>query len=306
MTYNFVPAEAASREETNSEDEYAEGTEDITEEAEDSADEEQEDEMPPKKTNTKKTPTNKKAAPSAPKTPVRDVLDDLIGGLEGVTLENKRYSFTVLDPYKVHPYVKSDVYVVLGEVFTNPVPEDMIRIDLSNCGTKVLFYRANYEFIGSHAHFKVDKDSDLVVYDKNSSEAVAHANTTQLIRMEHKGQFLDGKIWPDTPMEVPLPMKCVGQPYSVRFRHYPTGHTVPFEMDIPRVREDPLTGVPREVLAQELVEIPVMQMKVEFRLEGEKRSVIAKGKVKKMKAVSRTVTELVDKDDSSVDSDMAI
>ena len=49
-----------------------------------------------------------------------------------------------------------------------------------------------------------------------------------------------------------------------------------------------------------------MQMKVEFRLEGEKRRVMPKGKVKKMKAVSRTVTELVDKDDSSVDSDMAI
>ena len=109
----------------------------------------------------------------------------------------------------------------------------MIRIDLLNCGTKVLFYRAKYEFVGSHAHFKADKESDLVVYDKNSSEAVAHANTTQLIHKEYKGQFLGGKIWPDTPMEVPLPMKCVGQPYSLCFHHYPTGHSVPFEKEIP-------------------------------------------------------------------------
>jgi len=299
LTYNFVSAEAASREETDSEDEDAKGTEDITEE-------EDEDEMPPKKTTKKSPSTNKKAVPSASMSPVRDVIDDVIGGLEGVTLENKLYSFTVLDPYKVHPYVKSDVYVVLGEVFTNPVPEDMIRIDLSNCGTKVLFYRANYEFIGSHAHFKVDKDSDLVVYDKNSSEAVAHANTTQLIRMEHKGQFLDGKIWPDTPMEVPLPMKCVGQPYSVRFRHYPTGHTVRFEMEIPRVREDPVTGIPRELISRETVDIPVMQMKVEFRLEGEKRREVAKGKVKKMKAISIPVSQLVDDDDSSAASGMNV
>ena len=112
MTYNFVSAEAASREETDSEDEDAEGTEDITEEAEDLTEEEEEDKMPPKKT-TEKTPTNKKATPSASKSPVRDVLDDLIGGLEGVTLENKRYSFTVLDPYKVHPYVKSESMLFL-------------------------------------------------------------------------------------------------------------------------------------------------------------------------------------------------
>jgi hypothetical protein len=304
--YNFVSAEAASREETDSEDEDAKGTEDITEEAEDSAEEEEEDEMPPKKT-TKKTPsTNKKAVPSASKSPVRDVINDVIGGLEGVTLENKWYSFTVLDPYKVHPYVKSDVYVVLGEVFTNPVPEDMIRIDLSNCGTKVLFYRANYEFVGSHAHFKADKESDLVVYDQNSSKAVAHANTTQLIRKEYKGKILDGKIWPDTPMEVPLPMKCVGQPYSVRFRHYPTGHTVRFEMELPRVREDPVTGIPRELISRETVDIPVMQMKVEFRLEGEKRREVAKGKVKKMKAISIPVSQLVDDDDSSAASGMNV
>ena len=176
----------------------------------------------------------------------------------------------MLDPYKVHPYVKSEVYVVLGEVFTNPIPEDMIRIDLSNCGTKVLFYRANYMFVGSHAHFKANKDTDGEAYNKNSSEAVAHANTTQLIRRKHKGQFLDGKIWPNTPMEVPLPMKCVGQPYSLRFHHYPSGHSVPFEMEIPRVREDPITGVPVEVMVLETVDISVMQIKVEFKLEGEK------------------------------------
>ena len=259
--------------------------------------------MPPKKT-TKKTPTNKKTTPSASQSPVRDAIDDLIGGLEGVTVENKRYSFTVLDPYKVHPYVKSEVYVVLGEVFTNPVPEDMIRIDLSNCGTKVLFYRANYEFVGSHAHFKADKDTDGVAYDKNSSEAVAHANTTQLIHREHKGQFLDGKIWPNTPMEVPLPMKCVGQPYSLHFHHYPTGHFVPFKMEIPQVREDPITGVPVKVMVLETVDIPVMQMKVEFKLEGEKQREVAKGKVKKMKAVSLPVSQLVDGDDSSMGSGM--
>ena len=133
-----------------------------------------------------------------------------------------------------------------------------------------MFYRANYEFVGSHAHFKADKDTDGVAYDKNSSEAVAHANTTQLIRREHKGQFLDGKIWPDTSMEVPLPMKCVGQPYSFCFCHYPSNHSVPSEMEIPQVREDPITGVPVEVMVLETVDIPVMQMKVEFKLEGEK------------------------------------
>ena len=47
-----------------------------------------------------------------------------------------------------------------------------------------------------------------------------------------------------------------------------------------------------------------MQMKVEFRLEGEKRRVIAKGKVKKMKAVSLPVSQLVDGDDFSVGSGM--
>ena len=89
-----------------------EGTEDITEEAEDSTKEEEEDEMPPKET-TKKTPTNKKATPSASKSPVRDAIDDLISGLEGVTVENKRYSFTVLDPHTVHPYIKSEVMLLL-------------------------------------------------------------------------------------------------------------------------------------------------------------------------------------------------
>ncbi len=260
--------------------------------------------MPPKKTPIKKTPTNKKATPSASKSPVCDTIKDLIGGLEGVTVENKPYSFTVLDPYKVHLYVKSEVYVVVGEVFTNPVLEDMIPIDLSKCGTKVLFYRANYEFVGSHAHFKADKDTDGVAYDKNSSEAVAHANTTQLICRENKGQFLDGKIWPNTPVEVSLPMKCVGQPYNLRFHYYPTGHSVPFKMEIQRVREDPITGVPVEVMVLETVDIPVMQMKVEFKLKGEKRCEVAKGKVKKMKAASLPVSQLVDGDDSSVGSGM--
>ena len=133
-----------------------------------------------------------------------------------------------------------------------------------------MFYRDNYEFIGSHAHFKADKDTDGVAYDKNSSEAVAHANTTQLICRKHKGQFLDGKIWPNTPMEVPLPMKCVGQPYSLCFHHYPTGHSVTLEMEIPQVREDAITAVPVEVMVLETVDVPVMQMKVEFKLEGEK------------------------------------
>ena len=107
VTYNFVSAEAASCEETNIEEDDIEGTEDITKEAEDLTEEEEEDKMPPK--TMKETPTNKKATPSASKSPVCDAIDDLIGGLEGVTVENKRYSFTVLDPYKVHPYVKSEV-----------------------------------------------------------------------------------------------------------------------------------------------------------------------------------------------------
>ena len=54
----------------------------------------------------------------------------------------------------------------------------------------------------------------------------------------------------------------------------------------------------------ETVDIPVMQMKVEFKLEGEKRREVAKGKVKKMKAVSLPVSQLVDGDDSSVGSGM--
>ena len=112
VTYNFVSAEAASREETNIEEDDIEGTNNITEEAEDLTEEEEEDKMPPKK-NMKKTPTNKKATPSASQSPVRDAIDDLIGGLEGVTVENKRYSFMVLDPYKVHPYVKSEVMLFL-------------------------------------------------------------------------------------------------------------------------------------------------------------------------------------------------
>ena len=103
-------------------------------------------------------------------------------------------------------------------------------------------------------------------------------------------------------MEVPLPMKCVGQPFSLCFRHYPTGHFVPFEMEVPRVREDPITDVPVEVMVLETVDIPVMQMKVEFKLEGEKRREVAKAKVKKMKAVSLPVSQLVDGDDSSVGS----
>ena len=43
-------------------------------------------------------------------------------------------------------------------------------------------------------------------------------------------------------------------------------------------------------------------MKVEFKLEGEKRREVAKAKVKKMKAVSLPVSQLVDGDDSSVGS----
>lgn len=54
----------------------------------------------------------------------------------------------------------------------------------------------------------------------------------------------------------------------------------------------------------ETVDIPVMQMKVEFKLEGEKQREVAKGKVKKMKAVSLPVSQLVDGDDSSVGSGM--
>ena len=53
------------------------------------------------------------------------------------------------------------------------------------------------------------------------------------------------------------------------------------------------------------VDIQVMQMKVEFKLEGEKRREVVEGKVKKTKAVPVPVSMLVDGDDSSVGSGMS-
>ena len=75
-------------------------------------------------------------------------------------------------------------------------------------------------------------------------------------------------------------------------------------MVIPQVKDNPSTGVPVEVMVLETVDIPVMQMKVEFKLEGEKWCEVAKGKVKKIKAVSFPVSQLVDGNDSSVGSGM--
>jgi hypothetical protein len=93
-------------------------------------------------------------------------------------------------------------------------------------------------------------------------------------------------------------MKCVVA-LSICFHHCPTGHSVPFEMKLPLVQQDAVTSAPVKVLKFNIVDIPVMQMKVEFKIEGKKRHELLKGKVKIEKAIPLYVSEVVDDKDSS-------
>jgi hypothetical protein len=84
---------------------------------------------------TKKTPPKKKSTTA--KTPKKDLVDEIVEGVEGLSTEGDRYSMKTVAPWKTHPYMKNDHYLVKGEVFTNPVPENMIEIDLTGVATSL-------------------------------------------------------------------------------------------------------------------------------------------------------------------------
>ena len=131
-------------------------SEDIEEEDE-PEDEEAEDEskeMPA----TKKPPPKKKSTTA--KTPKKDLIDEIVEGVEGLTTEGDRYSMKTVAPWKTHPYMKNDHYLVKGEVFTNPVPENMIEIDLTECGNFVEVGIGTHLIVGSTAHHKLDVEDD--------------------------------------------------------------------------------------------------------------------------------------------------
>ena len=84
-------------------------------------------------------------------------------------------------------------------------------------------------------------------------------------------------------MEMDLPLKCIGHPFAITFRHYKTKHKVRFTEN---------DGVTREY--------PVFVMKVEFLLEGGKRREKAKGKARYKAVVGGTIDELVDDNEQYV------
>lgn len=86
------------------------------------------EEMPSSKTKSpKKSPKN----PAAPKKKGQKLssapsIQDIISGMDWmkITSKSKRYSFTIYEPYKNHPFVMGDKNLVLVEVFTSPVPQN--------------------------------------------------------------------------------------------------------------------------------------------------------------------------------------
>ena len=242
---------------------------------------------------TKKTPPKKKSASA--KTPKKDLVDELVEGVEGLTTEGDRYSMKTVAPWKTHPYMKDDHYMVKGEVFANPVPKEMIEIDLTECGNFVEVGIGTHLMVGGTAHHKLDVEDDGKIFDPNSSESVAHANTSQQIRKEYNGIPTVGYYPSSEKMKIPLPIKCIGMPIGLRLRHYPTGHTVRYE-----------TG--RQVAASdgsmknEVIDLPILLMKIEFMFKGEKMRIRLKSTAKAKLAKARSVYDFLDEEEDGYDS----
>ena len=271
----------------------ADTDEEADEEAEESEDEEAEDEseeMPA----TKKTPPKKKSTTA--KTPAKkDLVDEIVEGVEGLTTEGDSYSMKTVAPWKTHPYMKNDHYLVKGEVFTNPVPRNMIDIDLTECGNYVEVGIGTHLIVGSTAHHKLDVQDDGRTFDPDSSEAVAHANTSQQIHKHYNGNPKEGYYPSSEKMKIPLPIKCIGNPIGLHLHHYPTGHTVMYETGNMLPQSD-------GTMKPEIIDIPILLMKIEFMFKGEKMRYRLKSAAKTKAAKHRTVSNLLDGDEDGYDS----
>ena len=239
-------------------------------------------------------PATKKKSASA-KTPKKDLVDEIVEGVEGLTTEGDRYSMKTVAPWKTHPYMKDDHYMVKGEVFCNPVPKEMIEVDLTECGNFVEVGIGTHLLVGSTAHHKLDVEDDGRAYDADSSEAVAHANTSQQIRKHYNGNPKEGYYPSSEKMKIPLPIKCIGNPIGLRLRHYPTGHKVTYETG----NNIPLSD---GTMQREVIEIPVLLMKIEFMFKGEKMRYKLKSAAKTKAAKHRSVYDFIDEDEDGYDS----
>ena len=166
-----------------------------------------------------KPPSTKK---SAKKTSDADI-NYITAGLEGLTNKGQFYSLKVSNPYKTQPCVKKNHYELMGEVFVNPVPNDSIKVELLKCGYYVEFSKAYLCSIADTAHHQINKEDDNRTFHEESSEAVAHANMTQLV---HQTMVIDSNLIWTGLMIVCLPIKSSGFIRKIRLCYYDTGHTI--------------------------------------------------------------------------------
>lgn len=154
-------------------------------------------------------------------------IDTLFASVEELLVRNSsnHISFLKVHPLKTHSYIKVKSHKVPVEVFCNPLLATMLEAVLSECGQFAVFKSASYVVIVQTAHQKIDVDSKGRNINQNSTEAKAHANTTQQIC---KYYLNDDKIWPP-PMLVDLKTKCSGQSYAAKFCNYNTSHFSPME-----------------------------------------------------------------------------
>ena len=96
-------------------------------------------------------------------------------------------------------------------------------------------------------------------------------------------------------MKIPLPIKCIGNPIGLRLRHYPTGHFVMYETGKLLTQSD-------GNVVPEVLNVPILLMKIEFMFMGEARRYRLKSAVKTKAAKARTVSDLLDDDEDGYDS----
>jgi hypothetical protein len=108
----------------------------------------------------------------------------------------------------------------------------------------------------------LDVEDDGRAFDPDSSEAVAHANTSQQILKHYNGNPKEGYYPSSEKMKIQLPIKCIGSPIGLCLRHYPTGHKVRYETG------NILPPLSDGTMQPEVIEIPVLLMKIEFMLKG--------------------------------------
>jgi hypothetical protein len=96
-------------------------------------------------------------------------------------------------------------------------------------------------------------------------------------------------------MKIPLPIKCIGNPIGVRLRHYPTGHRVRYETGAMKAQSD-------GSMVPEVIDIPVLLMKIEFMFKGEKMCYRLKSAAKTKAAKHRTVSDFLGNDEDGYDS----